>query len=698
MPANIANADRFVHYTPNNSTGPFPVPFPVFDPTGADLEVTLNGQVVTSGWSFTGTLEPGFYGAPNTWVNGSISFDAPISGSLYIEGNRAPRRPAEAQFAEGRGIPARDHNTEFNTLTAICRELFQRLRRTIRVPLGEQGLELPPIADRIGKYVGWDGNGNFIPLQPNEIHSGDIGDNAVISSKIADGAVTDPKVFDPPSPSHPDAVRASKLSFLQAGTDAVYRTVQDKLREWVSVLDFIPASLHSGIRNGTNTTNLESYIQSAIDSVSAGGSLYFPAGTYQVAAALSVVTNHVRIYGASRRGTKIVQQVASAKVFNVTGSYFSLESLSIEYASQGTSGGTAVDISGAFYSTIDDVYIYRPHVGVKYSSSANSHTGARILVVDATQNGVLVDGAVHVLWDKFQILNSNTTTLCTLGCILLAGAVEGCDFINGQTYQGVQSLVTTAPSFAFGQMPSYNKFHAVYFDAATAAVIDKATELDFVDCWFSNRPEHGVYVAQVDGVRFTGGGAINCGKHGVLVESVARRVFFDGFAARSNSVTAANTYSGLYFAAGTVDFGATGCVCTNDLLAFGNQKYGIEIQPGACDRYTLSNNIVVGNATGGIFDGGTGTEKYIHHNVGYRTSARGSAVVPTGNTSATVSHGLDVTPAQADFISVPTVNLGDVGVSRWWIDNVTATTFRLNVDAPTTADAFFAWDVRAKGA
>jgi len=228
MTANIANADRFVHYTPNNSTGPFPVPFPVFDPTGADLEVTLNGQVVTSGWSFTGTLEPGFYGAPNTWVNGSISFDAPISGSLYIEGNRAPRRPAEAQFAEGRGIPARDHNTEYNTLTAICREIWQRLKRTVRVPLGEAGVTLPPLSARAGKYLGFDGAGNPVPLQPNQVNTPDL----------SDGAVTDPKVFDPPSPSHPDAVRASKLSFLQAGTDAVYRTVQDKLRERVSVKDF----------------------------------------------------------------------------------------------------------------------------------------------------------------------------------------------------------------------------------------------------------------------------------------------------------------------------------------------------------------------------------------------------------------------------------------------------------------------------
>lgn len=271
MTANIANADRFVHYTPNNSTGPFPVPFPVFDPTGADLEVTLNGQVVTSGWSFTGTLEPGFYGAPNTWVNGSISFDAPISGSLYIEGNRAPRRPAEAQFAEGRGIPARDHNTEYNTLTAICREIWQRLKRTVRVPLGEAGVTLPPLSARAGKYLGFDGAGNPVPLQPNQVNTPDL----------SDGAVTDPKVFDPPSPSHPDAVRASKLSFLQAGTDAVYRTVQDKLREFVSVKDF--GAVGDGVTDDTAA------IQAAIDSLpNDGGEVYIPAGRYKITGTINV--------------------------------------------------------------------------------------------------------------------------------------------------------------------------------------------------------------------------------------------------------------------------------------------------------------------------------------------------------------------------------------------------------------------------
>lgn len=115
MPAST----RAVEYAPVNSVGPFPVPFPLFDKTGADLSVRLNDEVV-SNWTLTTNEESGFYGAPNTWVDCSITFDAPVTGELKIKGARAPRRPA--QYAEGRGIPARDHNAEYNILTAVQQE------------------------------------------------------------------------------------------------------------------------------------------------------------------------------------------------------------------------------------------------------------------------------------------------------------------------------------------------------------------------------------------------------------------------------------------------------------------------------------------------------------------------------------------------------------------------------------------------
>lgn len=120
----IADAPRSVDYTPNNSAGPFPVPFPVFEGTGDDLAVTLDGVPVTN-WTFAGDQIEGFYGSPGCWVNGTITFDAPITGALRIVGRRRPRRVD--QFAEGRGVPARDHNLELNRLTATQREIFDRV-------------------------------------------------------------------------------------------------------------------------------------------------------------------------------------------------------------------------------------------------------------------------------------------------------------------------------------------------------------------------------------------------------------------------------------------------------------------------------------------------------------------------------------------------------------------------------------------
>lgn len=49
----------------------------------------------------------------------------------------------------------------------------------------------------------------------------------------------------------------------------------------VNVLDFIPSNLWAGIKDGTNTTDLSSYIQDAIDAVNKG-TVRFPNGTYKI--------------------------------------------------------------------------------------------------------------------------------------------------------------------------------------------------------------------------------------------------------------------------------------------------------------------------------------------------------------------------------------------------------------------------------
>jgi hypothetical protein len=69
-------------------------------------------------------------------------------------------------------------------------------------------------------------------------------------------------------------VDSSEVTFLQAGAGAVTRTAQAKMREIVSVKDFGAT--------GNGTTDDRPFITSAINSLSAGGTLYFPPGNYNL--------------------------------------------------------------------------------------------------------------------------------------------------------------------------------------------------------------------------------------------------------------------------------------------------------------------------------------------------------------------------------------------------------------------------------
>lgn len=400
---------------------------------------------------------------------------------------------------------------------------------------------------------------------------------------------------------------SDRVTFLQAGTGAVSRTGQSKMRDVVSVKDF--GAVGDGVTDDTAA------IQAAITAAGvSGGNVVLSPGTYKISATLNLGAQNVSVQGNGRKVTKILQSTASLKTFNVTASYITLSSFSIEYASQGTSGGSAITISGAFYSTIDDLYVYKADIGVEYVSGANSNQLTRVVCEDCTRAGINIDSSANVMASTFQILNSNTT-LCSLGCIRINGPSEGNNFMNGHTYQGAYSMTTGAASFSMGARPSYNKFHGVYLDAsANGALIDKTVELDFIDCWFSSRPGNGAFVNQVDGVRFTGGGAINCDQRGVLVEAAAKRVVFKNFMARSNSVAAANIYDGIVFAPNTTDFVVQGCTFTNLTVTFGTQRYGVIVNTGTSDRYVIADNLVSGNGTGGVFDGGSGANKRVANN------------------------------------------------------------------------------------
>ena len=120
--------------------------------------------------------------------------------------------------------------------------------------------------------------------------------------------------------------------------------------------------------------------------------------------------------------------------------------------------------------------------------------------------------------------------------------------------------------------------------------------------------------------------------------------------------------------------------------------YGIYLSGDYAHHIIVKYNRIFGFATAAIGmtatfgnEGSGGNE--IKFNEGYTTENSGTATITSGATSVTVSHGLVGTPAK--IIVTPITPLGSA--SKWWVTNITDTSFDIVVDSDPAQDVTFAW-------
>lgn len=400
-----------------------------------------------------------------------------------------------------------------------------------------------------------------------------------------------------------------------SGTGAIARSQHDRNEDVFSIMDVLTEAQRANVRNRVDGGNLQAAFATARARVAAagGGRVLLPYGLYPVSDETLLNSAGVEFVGEGRLGTKILAKDASKKVFNVSAEKCGVRGLSIIYDAQGTSGGVGI-YTTAFYGEFSDLFIRYAYHAAQFGSASNSNSLSHFHAEDFTQTGIYVLSGFNLTVDQFKLLCADTT-LGALGCIRIENGSEGCNFVNGHTYQGAYSLTTEAATYGIGTRPAYNKFDTVYLDAAANGTqVNECVETEFSNCWFSARPENGVYILNSDGVRFNGGGVINCDKNGALIEATALRVKFIGFDARGNSVATSNTYDGLRFAANTTDFVVTNCTLGGGTLGFGTQRYGCRVETGTSDRYIIADNLVSGNGTGGVSDNGSGSDKRVANN------------------------------------------------------------------------------------
>lgn len=230
-------------FTGNGVTTAFPFSFKVFaasdvavtraDPLGAETALVLNSD-------FTVALNPDQDAAPG----GTVTLAAPLATGHRLAVTSAVPNLQPTDITNNGGFYPRVIEDALDRHVAQVQQIDEKVARALKVaitsPLGDQALP-SPVA---GMLVGWnessDGLKNYAPIG-----------GTLLGQQLA------------------AADGSSLVGFRQAGTGAVVRTAQDKMREWVSVKDF--GAVGDGVADDTIA------IQAALN---VSRSLLVPAGTY----------------------------------------------------------------------------------------------------------------------------------------------------------------------------------------------------------------------------------------------------------------------------------------------------------------------------------------------------------------------------------------------------------------------------------
>lgn len=284
-------------YSGNGSTTAFAVPF--YFLAAADLEVILRSgttetvQALTTNYTVSGA---------GSEAGGTVTMlVAPASGTtLTIRRSIAATQGTD--LLPNDRLPAEDLEDGLDKLTMIAQQLGEESGRSIKFPASDAAASatLPVASARASKFLTFDSNG--LPV-----------------ATVGVDATTD--------------------IFTQTGTGATPRSVNDKLRDTVSVKDFGAV--------GDGATNDTLAIQTAINT---GKSVVFPQGSY-LANNLTASTDFQRLVADG--DVKIIKN-ANGPILTVTGSDVEINGVSFRGdATTPTFTGDNVVASGSHFRMIN---------------------------------------------------------------------------------------------------------------------------------------------------------------------------------------------------------------------------------------------------------------------------------------------------------------------------------------------------------
>ena len=458
-------------------------------------------------------------------------------------------------------------------------------------------------------------------------------------------------------------------------------------------------------------------IKAAIDALpSTGGRVVLMEGTFYINSEIEILDtsdNHYVTLEGQGMGTILKVPNGHSSTMAVVEAYGTATSVKSVIMKNFRINGNKSNVTGDYYIGINYNNVYESVIDGVYLSNGKGDGGGNgygFMVIDSTD--VKIRNCTGKDWDFEPMEIRNSERVLVTGCTLdfrlelydnneyvkisnnhfynltiFAGTntgassyIDGLDISNNYFYSDSASypavwLIRTQEAKTTGNYIYSN-------NTGVAVAVDNSHTNIVANHFYSNLPIDitGAQYGQIIGNKITMTGASN--------DTV---MFYNSGATRPSYWIIADNYlrgqggntRGIRF----YEYSDDNVIKNNVFVDFAT---GITIPSGSNRNEITGNNFI--NSTTPISDAGTDTK--IRRNVGYITENSSSTTITSGNTYVNVSHGLDIQPATSTISVIPTNNLGDASSTSYWISDVGASTFRINVGIdPGASGAEFSWQV-----
>ena len=588
--------------------------YPILVPSPEDLRVYVSGVLQTL---WTTYQAEGFGSSDGVTVT---FYTAPLAGSeVAITTDVAYTQPSD--YTTGSRFSADDHEASLDRMTLLARQNRDLTLRSPKFPLfsSPQLLDMTFPPPEAGRYLRANGSGTGLVWSDIASSGGPSGpvDAQDVSYR---GSNVEVALDDLAAMANEqeDALEALSSAVLDVGADVLaHETRIARVEVHQQHKPLVTDS--PWLADATGVNDCFAAFSQCRDAT--GGCFDIPKGRFKLLSPFPFTNMPYDISGAGRHQTYL-DYSGNQDCFVIDTAFAgSIRNLCLHHLrSTGTpTAGAAINVRAANFIVVEHVLMEEPYTALRLKArpgaAVNVGRFKDIVIGNQEEAGVYADGTdapvvdleFKGLWINGSVSPGNGAKGPGVG-YYFTGQIEGSHIIGGDAILAQRGIWIDSATLTPPKRVSSLYIIATQLDSNAHGITARnCVACEMIGCWVATSLEHGIYLDGAIGFEINGCHIFNHGKFGIYVEATSRHTLITGGnRIVSNSTSAPNQYSAIGIASGTTDFIITSNALAEDgaFPSAASQGWGVDIAPGASDRYVVWGNLVAGNTQGGVRDGG----------------------------------------------------------------------------------------------